>query len=116
MKQVEGWLREHFPTAYPVKVSFPRVNPRRVKNREWGECYRRGKRMYIRIDSRLTWHIAMDTLIHEWAHAISLKHESLESQRRFGVHDEEWGMNYARIYRAFFDEEGCIESRQYPER
>ena len=114
LRQIEGWLRANFPTAYPVTVTVARLGKPDAKLGDYGEFSRRGKRCYIRIDNRLTWHPATETLLHEWAHAVSLKHDNLESRRAGGAHDEGWGLNYARIYRRYFDEDGVIESRGFP--
>lgn len=49
----------------------------------------------IRIDNRLSWDATWESLIHEWAHAISWKegHETVDD------HDETWGLAYAHCYR-----------------
>ena len=114
LRQVEGWLRDHFLTPYPVKVVVAKSPNPFKKDRDYGECYRRGRRILIRIDGSLTWYVAIETLIHEWAHAVSLKHDVLENKRVQGAHDSEWGINLARIYRAYYDEDGFLESRTYP--
>ena len=47
----------------------------------------------------------IDSLIHEWAHAIV--HPGSTG------HSDRWGRAYARIYRHFFDKDGYMESRDF---
>ena len=64
-----------------------------------------GRRFLVRIDSRLTWIEGLDTLLHEWAHVLSWHNEP--------HHSDEWALAYGRIYRAWHEDNGWKESREY---
>lgn len=53
----------------------------------------------------------LDTLIHEMAHAVAWKHQSVE--KYYATHSDEWGIAYAKIYRKYFEEDGKTESYEY---
>lgn len=61
-------LREKLPPAYPVTV-------RRVKMKGLdGDCMLENKKFYIRINNQMSEGSAIDTLLHEWAHARAWNH------------------------------------------
>ncbi len=53
----------------------------------------------IEIDNELSWLTAIDSLLHEWAHAMD--------QSRYGSfsepHRASWGRCYARVWRCYID-------------
>lgn len=59
-----------------------------------GDCQIKNDHYLIRIDPSLQEHEALDTLLHEWAHALSLTKSGDE-------HGSEWGIAYSKVYRAF---------------
>ncbi len=121
--QIARWLAAEFPGPYPVTVkcvnkigALPGSDYKERQTGDFGETYRYGRRITIRISCRPSFHRAtlIDTLLHEWAHAASMRHASLEEKRlRVGGHDDEWALLYGRIYRRFIDEGGAAESRSY---
>ena len=90
-------LRKECPAAFPVDV-------RRVKMCEDGYCSKVGNKFVIRINRELPEGSAIDTLMHEWAHARAWNHlhDSL-NERDFikAVHDAAWGVAYSEVYRIF---------------
>jgi hypothetical protein len=66
-----------------------------------GDCDLRRKAFHIRISDRASYHEALDTLVHEWGHALSwsVGHPSLTA------HDEHWGLAFSRVYRALYPDE-----------
>ena len=115
--RVAEWLAKHHPTPYPVALKWVRRIPaehRRVKSRDrergdYAATYTLSDAGKLRLEIHLSRRM-LRTLIHEWAHAASHRHWKLEVRRPPGLHDEEWGLAYARIYRAFYDEGGWMEA------
>ena len=83
------------PPRLPVKVR--RV---RLKRGIDGDCEKCVGHYYIRINRNLSESEAIDTLIHEWAHALSWS-------IRGDDHCDEWGKAYSRVYRVFLKD--CLE-------
>lgn len=112
--QVEAWLREHFPTPYPVIV---RWSPR-IAGDCFGDCYWSSPNVVVRLSGRRCREraIAIETLLHEWAHAIVMPNERLHRQlKRCGAlqeHPDEFWIAYGRIYRLYYDLGGCEESQR----
>ncbi len=121
--QIARWLAVEFPTPYPVTVkcvrkiaALPGVGPIEQRTGDAGETYRYGRNITIRVTVRpglVRWTV-IDALIHEWAHAATMRHANLEQRRaRVGGHDDEWALMFGRIYRRFIDEGGHITSKGY---
>jgi len=111
-------LREYVPVNHPVVV-----NTKRQLSGHWGFCkfmdsrrYQRdfrtrpkGRFFYIAICSSLSEDQAMDTLVHEWAHAMAWPKLGRKLARfRFSTvdmervaHGPEWGAAYGEAYTAF---------------
>jgi hypothetical protein len=89
-------LRESVPPSYPVSV-------RRTKMNFPGDCELKivkikGKaqqRFVIRISRFMDEQSAIMTLLHEWAHALVWEVPGAKD------HGAEWGVAYARVYRAY---------------
>lgn len=91
-------LKEKCPLAFPCTV-------RRVKLKKHdGLCIKKNNSFSIKIDNSLNEKSAIDTLLHEWAHARAWNHlhDSL-SQKEFELiaHDASWGVAYSQVYRIF---------------
>lgn len=77
----------------------------------WGDCSLQGKgdrRYYlIRItrDADDLWQ--RETLIHEWAHAISWSHRDDQRDSEHGWHGPEFGVAYAAAYTTVFNDDTC---------
>lgn len=104
-RTVLAGLRRHCPAAMPVVV-----------RRSWlpsdtlGRCARRKARFVIALNAAIDEHDAVETLIHEWAHALSwnLTLDRLSRQDSIdphdfqdASHDEAWGCAYSRIWRVY---------------
>ena len=96
LKQVERWLTWRFPAGKPVRVRIERFS-----GDDQGYCEDRGNEWFIRVRSTLPIHGQMETLLHEWAHAV------------VGAvnHGKKWGERHQRIYQRWFDGGGQDESR-----
>jgi len=109
LRQVEKWLRQEFPTPFPTSV---RVQKKNKQFTYLGFTYRQGNKIFILIWSGLAWHSAVETLLHEWAHAQIVTFDHVEASYKT-EHDENWAIHYGKIYRAFFDDGGWQESRHF---
>lgn len=99
-KQLVSFLKKNLPIAYPVSVR------RCVMSRSLdGECIKHKRRFFIRINKDLSENLAIETLIHEWAHARAWNHllDSMEADDRFDdlSHDATWGVAYSEVYRVY---------------
>ena len=91
-------LRRRVPAALPVKVRWLDLDG------DYGDCSLVRKptpHFLIRIDRTLGNESALMILAHEWAHAVSWTAEHLE----IADHGPEWGIAYARVWRALVGED-----------
>jgi len=104
-RSVLAGLRKHCPAAMPVIVRTSRL-----RDDTLGRCARRKSRFVIMLNSALIEHEAVDTLLHEWAHALSwhlvldrlAKDPALDPEVfQKASHDELWGCAYSRVWRAY---------------
>ena len=63
----------------------------------------RVKRFTIEISRDLPLDVAVDTLLHEWAHAIDQIENGADDDAH--PHRDSWGVAYAKIWRAYMDED-----------
>ena len=87
-RRVVKFLKQELPPRYPVSVR--RVE---VPRDEFGHCALERRKFYIYIDRCLPEWLALEVLIHEWAHCLSW------SRKEF--HNDAWGVAYSRAYRKF---------------
>lgn len=92
-KKLVKFLKDNFPQDYPVSVR------RVVMSQEYdGDCQLKNKHYLIRINKCLKEHVAIDTLLHEYAHCVSWNKCTSDH------HCSEWGKAYSKLYRAFLKE------------
>ena len=106
LNQVHRWLQAVFPTPYPTAlkvITLPRGDS--------GDCTRQGRQFTIRIHNKLLWTSAIEILLHEYAHAMSWPMGKLADHEP--DHNDAWGLAYAKLYRAFQEEGGDVESWLY---
>jgi hypothetical protein len=123
LQQVGAWLVATFPTPFPVEFRFPKriaahPNEEAMVRRSgyYGDTERRGRKIIIRIAVRpsINRFTMLDTLLHEFAHAVSTQHKKIEDRRlTHGSHDDVWALTYGKIYRRFYDEGGAEASSNY---
>lgn len=112
LRQIERWLRSNFTPALPVTVRVGRVE------HNWlGTFQRAGDEFHIRINRKLldNWDAAVETLLHEWAHAMAWS-PVFEANELAHEHPDEWGLWMARIYRRFVDEGGMQDADEFSAR
>jgi len=108
LQQIYRWLKDNFQTPYPTKLHL-RGGTGKVKH--LGYVEQDGRKLNIHIDTRQPLYVAIDSLMHEFAHAMSWRHRSMDSS--VSVHSGEWGLAYAKVYRSYIDEGGIKESWNY---
>lgn len=85
-----AWLHRNFPAQYAISV---RSKPMKKFH---GYTEYTGAWFHVKINRKQSHDLRIDALIHEWAHCLSwFGAEQTEE------HSAEWGLAYARIYRAF---------------
>ncbi len=114
--QIGRWLCATYDTPYPVtirvvkKIAADPGEPKRIRRTGYyGETWREGRQIIIRIAVRpgIRGGDAIDSLLHEFGHAVSMRHEKIEDKRLdHGAHDDEWALIWGKIYRRFYDEKG----------
>ena len=107
-QQVLNWLQERFPVKYKVRLRIEDLG-----RSEQGHAVRSGRNGFIlRIHRTLPRWLALDTLLHEYAHVMTWP-EAMPTKGHT-IHSDEWALAFARVYRLYVDEEGDVESRQWP--
>jgi hypothetical protein len=105
LEQVFAWLVSEFPTPMPVDLRMRR-RPGPLKLLGWVE--RNGRRLTLHVNTRAPLYVCIDTLCHEFGHAISWPAGRMEQVKP--DHDETWAIAYAHIYAAYHDEGGRLRS------
>jgi hypothetical protein len=82
-------LKKFCPLSRPVRLELV---PLLQRTGNVGESLVRSAEYILRIDSRMDEMTRIDTLLHEWAHLLSLRMEA-------EVHGPIWGVCHARCYR-----------------
>jgi len=104
-RAVMGTLRFTCPPAMPVVVRTARL-PANIL----GNCARRPRRFVIQLNRYLTDEQAVETLLHEWAHALAWNFSLDQLAKAPGIqpdefdrasHDEAWGCAFSRVWRAY---------------
>ena len=93
LKQATLVLKTLVPLPYPVSV-------RRARTKDaWGDCELKSDppRFHIRISRSIDEGAAIETLVHEWAHARSW----LEHTQDHGPY---WGVAFSECYQALYEE------------
>jgi hypothetical protein len=113
LRQIERWLNAEFPPPRPTVVVMHRFNRSKLNDDgEFADTTRIGRRIRIRLDSRLTWFLAIHFLLHEWAHAVSWPLAKAEED--MNEHSVvEFGGTYAAILHRFHADEGWLRSQDY---
>ena len=87
------WLKKAFPTQLPINIHTCKTEKDILGTTT---CTR--EKFIIKIHPGMNFSMKIDTLIHEWAHAISWFGAGHEEE-----HPDDWGLAYAKIYRTFLN-------------
>ena len=107
-------LRRECPPALPVVVRASWL-PETIL----GQCFRRQKRFVVLLSHRMDEPQAIETMCHEWAHALAWNYaldrlakmpETTEEEFQAASHDEAWGCAYSRVWRAYL-QVCCTDTR-----
>ena len=103
--KVSRLLRREFPVGVPVTIkTVVKLRCTDTGDLLFGSCLAsttsRGKvkKFVIEIARGLSLDTAIDTLMHEWAHATDQLENGTPERR---PHRDSWGAHYARIWRAY---------------
>ena len=98
-------LQAGSPTLWPVHVRFDKPFK---KLKCWGVCnFRKKPTPHFEIDLAwdAPWVTILDTLMHEWAHAVSWTAVPKKGSG-FSDHSALWGVSFAHVYRCIHCERG----------
>ncbi len=110
-RQILAWLVAVYPVAYPVTLRFVKSGTG-YEDGFGADCQRVGRRFVIRVTPGMPWYDTIEMVMHEYAHAMTWPHSRVEHHAP--DHSDEWALAFGRLYRHFHDEDGNIESRDYP--
>ena len=90
-------LKARIPLAYPLDCRRAKLD-----DDTHGWCCRKGKKFIIRINRNLKEDLVIETLIHEYAHAISWNHlnDDMDSEDLMW-HGPAWGVAYSQVYQVY---------------
>lgn len=129
--QIANWLKDNWPTPSPVELRFIKAGSLSPGDRYFGWCEKRGRRIRITIVDSPSWPTAIliDTLAHEWAHAILMQPARWEAKAgltsdgrkrpaELFPHHAPWGTMYAAITTALHDNDppGSTQSWEMSEK
>lgn len=83
------YLVQHLRFPHPLTLRVTRLPKRRD-----GDCTLKNGKFDIRINRVLPVNQAIDAMLHELAHALSLEKDA-------DAHGPAWGIAYSRVYRSF---------------
>lgn len=96
-----AWLRRNFPGQHSVYIRSTPIRKyhggRVMKIHGYAEYSK--SQFNIRIESKSSFLLRIDTLIHEWAHVLTW----FGAETDIEDHSSEWGIQYAKIYRTFIE-------------
>lgn len=126
VEQCRRWLTKNYPPAFPVTVKwqkycagFEPFERKLMPKREWNYGIRgwttlEKKRFIVMLSSRRLRNRqdACEVLMHEWSHTLVEKFAKLES-KRLSTHDDEFFLQWGRIYRAWNEKGGAEAADKY---
>jgi hypothetical protein len=108
--QIGRCLQDKFPAPYPIDLecvkkvdALPGASPISCITGDDGESWYEDGSIQIRIAVRpgIRRSVAIDTLLHEWAHALVIDRIT----RKTPLHCDSWARAYGRLYRWYVDAE-----------
>ena len=98
-KQIVRGFRKEFPLTRPLRIVGKCLGQQRLCGCCLAYLNQNGtiSRFVIEIDNNLSMLTAIDTLIHEYAHALDQDHNGVSVE----PHRASWGICYAQLWRFF---------------
>jgi hypothetical protein len=98
-EQVKRLLQKHCPTTKPITVYVKNLHSQQLCGCCLAYLDRLGRitRFELKIDRSLSQLTAIDTLLHEWAHAMDQDQNGLARE----PHRSSWGKCYAKVWRVY---------------
>lgn len=106
VSQVQQWLQYHHPPKKKVTLRWVKEIKGKYPGGDFAECVVAENLIILSRHTNRTIYLALDSLLHEWAHILRGRGES------WG-HDDDYWRIYGRIYRDFYDGGGHEASREY---
>lgn len=108
-RRVLRWLRKEHPPHLPVRLrQVDRPDMAKCDGHTWLD--KDAGVFRIEINRRRWYGTRLDTLIHEWAHALTW----FGAETEIEDHGAEWGIAYARLYRTlhkwYYPKDGTTEA------
>ena len=110
MQHWVAYLREHAPTDLPVVVRLSKPPSGFV-----GLLSKTAKRYTVYIEPNMAFAAIMETLGHEWAHALAYDKDGYD-QENFAIHGDHWGKANAFVYRLWLEWREVEKTRVQRER
>jgi len=98
LNQIHRCLCDHYPTPFPTDL---RIRARPGCGHDFGGCDMIGRRIAIYLNPRYSRSVLIDTLFHEYAHALVWPNARVAGYRP--DHSPEWGIRYAELLEAWTD-------------
>ena len=80
---------------------------------ERGATWKEGRGLLICINTRLSMFEIADSVLHEYAHAMTWSTERIESRDDVPQHPPEWGIKFAELWTDWHDFDGLKKSKEY---
>ena len=99
LKQIHACLCALYPTPYPTEL---RIRVRPGCPVDFGGCeWLGGRRIALYVNPRYSLPVCIDTLMHEYAHALVFPHARVAGYQP--DHSASWGIRYAELLEAWTD-------------
>jgi len=97
IRNFKNFLNSRIPLVKPVKLI-----QRKIKDC-FGYCYEKETHFILVINKESNYYQKIDTIIHEYAHAITMSERKYNSKDEKTEHDARWGICYSQAYRCYLD-------------
>tara|TARA_R110000803_G_scaffold94110_7_gene161606 strand:+ start:1957 stop:2325 length:369 start_codon:yes stop_codon:yes gene_type:complete len=97
IKNFKNFLNDKIPLVKPVKLI-----QRKLKD-YFGYCYEKDSHFILVVSKDFSYYQKIDTIIHEYAHAMTMSEHKYNSKDEKTEHDARWGACYAQAYRCYLD-------------
>jgi hypothetical protein len=101
LHKIHAYLTRNYPTPFPTTLL---VLSETVDKKVLGSTSKSKRKIYIVVDGTMEQSRAIETLAHEYAHAMTWTYQAIEDIRPH--HCAEWGLAYASIYRDLWEDGG----------